>query len=57
MFGEDPTSSSRPQNLTAEDATFTTENDQMSLSILVHSIDRSESYKNIQFTLYMDIKE
>lgn len=56
VFGEDETVGYTPQNVSVEDATFDVENDQVNASLLIHSMERSESYKSIDFTLYIDMK-
>lgn len=56
MFGEDTTVGYSPQNVNVEDATFTVENDKVNASILVNSMERSESYMSIEFVLYIEFK-
>ena len=56
IFGEDLTVGYQSQNVPIEDATFAVENDQVALSILINSMERSETYMSLDFTLFIDIK-
>lgn len=56
VFGEDLSTSNPSQNLSVEEAQFQTENDQVQLNLLVQTLERTNNYNSIQFSLYIAIK-
>lgn len=56
VFGEDATIGYRPQDISVEDATFAANSDQVNASLLIHSMERSETYKSLDFTIYIEMK-